>query len=274
MSDPASNPIGLDAYKPGEVAQLVEKANASKAQLGLLPLFTLGALAGAFIALGAMFYTLVMIGAGDWYGLSRLLGGAAFSLGLILVIVGGAELFTGNALIVMAWVSRHVSTAALLRNWVVVYVANFFGALIMVGLVILAQTHDLGGGAMGRKAAEIAEAKFALSPMAAFARGILCNVLVCLAVWLTFASRTVGGKILAIFWPITAFVALGFEHSIANMYLLFAGIAAGADGGVWEVAANLVPVSLGNVVGGVGGVALSYWAVYIRPAQMSAGSDA
>lgn len=266
-SDPAPpppNPTGLDAYKPAEMARRVEEAGVAKARLSVRRLAMLGMLAGAFIAFGAMFFTLVTTGAGDSFGPVRLLGGAAFSLGLILVVIGGAELFTGNALIVMAWVDGKVGLGDLLRNWAIVFVANLAGALAMVALAWAAGLGDLGGGAVGRNAAKIAEAKLALSPLAAFARAILCNALVCLAVWLTFAAREVSGKILAILWPITAFVALGFEHSIANMYLIPAGWAFGGAIDLGGFAENLVVVTLGNVIGGAGGVAASYWAIYLE----------
>lgn len=180
----------------------------------------------------------------------------------MLVVVGGAELFTGNNLVVMARVQRHITTVALLRNWFVSLVGNAVGALLAVALVVASGILALGG--MGETAADIAAAKLGLGPVEAFARGILCNALVCLAVWLSFAARHVTGKILAIVFPITAFVALGFEHSVANFYLIPIGMHAGAAGTAGDVAANLVPVTLGNIVGGAGGVALVYWAVYLR----------
>lgn len=260
------HPVGLDAYKPSEMARRVQSAGVAKAHLAFLPLAVLGLLAGAFIGFGALFYLLVVTGAGDLFGPMRLLGGLAFSLGLILVVVGGAELFTGNALIVMAWVGRRVSTAALLRNWGIVYVANFFGALLLVAAVLAAATLELDDGEVGRTAARIASAKLALPPLVAFSRAVLCNALVCLAVWLTFAAEDATGKIMAILWPITAFVALGFEHSVANMFLLPLGLAAGAEGTALQVAASLAIVTLGNIVGGAGGVAVTYWACYLRPA--------
>jgi formate/nitrite transporter len=250
------DPSGFDAYKPAAIAALVEDAGVAKCRLPLLQLSALGFLAGAFIALGAMVYTLVITGADPGFGPVRLLGGVAFCLGLILVVVGGAELFTGNALVVMAWVDRRVTTAELLRNWTVVWCANFAGALAMVVAAILAGLLD---GAMADTAARIASAKLALPPVEAFFRGVLCNMLVCLAVWLTFGARTAAGKILAIIWPITTFVALGLEHSIANMYLIPAGFAAGAPLDLPGFAANIAIVTLGNVAGGAGGVALAYW---------------
>ena len=258
------HPTGIDAYKPSEMARRVQTAGVAKAHLAFLPLVVLGGLAGAFIGFGALFYLITITGAGELFGPVRLLGGLAFSLGLILVVVGGGELFTGNTLIVMAWAGRQVSTRALLRNWLIVYVANFAGALLLVAAVLMAGTLDLMDGEVGRTAARIATAKLALSPVAAFARAILCNALVCLAVWLTFAAQDATGKILAILWPITAFVALGFEHSVANMFLLPLGLAAGAEGTLSEATGQLAIVTLGNIVGGAGGVALTYWACYLR----------
>jgi formate/nitrite transporter len=258
-----SNPTGIEAFKPAEMARRVQTAGVAKARLEIGPLAVLGSLAGAFIAFGALFFVVVTTGAGDAFGPVRLLGGLAFSLGLILVVVGGAELFTGNALIVMAWAGSLVTTRQLLRNWLIAYVTNFVGALAMVFAVIAAGTLDLASGEVGRHVAQITEAKVTLSPMAAFARAILCNALVCLAVWLTFAAQDATGKILAILWPITAFVALGFEHSVANMFLLPLGMAAGADINRLQIAENLALVTLGNIVGGAGGVAATYWACYL-----------
>ncbi|MGF1608507.1 MAG: formate/nitrite transporter family protein [Kiloniellales bacterium] len=260
----AISPNHIDAYTPPQMAALVESVGIRKAALPALQTATLGLLAGAFIAFGAMFYTLVMTGNELGFGPGRLLGGLAFSLGLILVVVGGAELFTGNSLIVMAWASRKVGTAALLRNWALVYVANFAGALGTVVLVYFSGTLELGGGAVGETAAAIAAGKLRLGFLEAFARGILSNVLVCLAVWLCYAAHDVAGKILAIIFPITAFVALGFEHSVANMYLIPAGMLAAGAIDIGGFLGNLVPVTLGNIVGGGGLVALVYWLVYLR----------
>ena len=255
----AQEPTGIDAYNPAQIAVRIEQAGVAKTRLKTRQLLALSFLAGAFIAFGGAFFTLVMTGADPLNGADRLLGGAAFSLGLILVIVGGAELFTGNALIVMAWVDRLVSTQALARNWLIVYVGNLIGAAVIA--LTMAASGTLTGG-VGQTAAAIAEAKLSLDILPLFARAVLCNALVCLAVWLTFAARSVAGKILAIIWPITAFVALGFEHSVANMYLLPAGAIAGADVPLSAAALNLLVVTAGNIVGGAGGVALSYWAAY------------
>jgi formate/nitrite transporter len=202
------------------------------------------------------------------FGLSRLLGGMTFSLGLVLVVVGGAELFTGNNLIAMAWAAGKVTTGQVLRNWLWVYLGNLLGALGTVVLVLLAGVNGLADGAVGETAVRIARAKVSLDPVAAFARGVLCNVLVCLAVWLCMGARGVADKILAILFPITAFVACGFEHSIANMYFLPVGLALTSGGAapisLGDVITNLELVTLGNILGGTVLVALVYWFVYLR----------
>jgi formate/nitrite transporter len=259
MPDQTTNPTGLAAYRPADVARRIEEAGVAKADLAILPLSTLGALAGAFISFGALAYTAVMTGADFGHGPTRLLGGVVFSLGLILVIVGGAELFTGNALIVMAWVDGKVRLPAMLRNWGIAFVANLAGAL---SLVLLVHMTGLMQGPMGATAAKIAAAKTALGLGEAFARAVLCNALVCLAVWLTFAGVSATDKILAIVPPVAAFVLIGGEHSIANMYFIPVGWLAGAPI-AWDAAAvALAAVTLGNIVGGAGGVAISYWFAY------------
>jgi formate/nitrite transporter len=254
----------MDAYPPAQMARLVEEVGVRKANLPTLPTLTLGLLAGAFIAFGALFYTIVITDSTLGFGPTRLIGGLAFSLGLILVIVGGAELFTGNSLIVMALAQRRITLAALLRNWGLVFVANFAGAVATACAV--AWSGVLSGDAVAATALRIAEAKIGLDPVAAFSRGVLCNVLVCLAVWLCFATRTVADKVLVIPLPIAAFVALGFEHSIANMFFLPLAMLLGSTQiGLAGMLGNLIPVTLGNIVGGgllVGGV---YWAIYLRP---------
>ena len=264
----------FDAYSPPQIAQLVENVGVHKATLPLLQTVTLAVLAGAFIAFGGMFYTVVVTGSELGIGVTRLLGGVAFSLGLILVVVGGAELFTGNNLIVMAWADRKVTTAELLRNWGLVYVANFIGALGTVALVHLSGTLHLGNDAVMETAIVIATNKVQLGFIEAFTRGILCNTLVCLAIWLCFASHRVSGKILSIIFPISAFVALGFEHSVANMYLIPVGmLASGNTIDVTALLANLIPVTLGNVVGGGVFVALVYWLVYLYGKRQAAAID-
>jgi formate/nitrite transporter len=253
--------IEIDAYNPRQIAERVERAGADKVRLPSLQTITLGVLAGAFIAFGAVYHTLVVTDHGLGFGPSRLLGGLAFSLGL--VVVAGAELFTGNTLIVMAWVDGRVGLPELARNWGLVYVANFAGAVGAAALVTWADGLALADGRLGETAAGIARAKVALDWPTAFFRGILCNALVSLAVWLSFGARDVAGKILAIVFPISAFVALGFEHSIANMYVIPLALMHGV-GGVTLAGflGNLVPVTLGNVVGGGVFVAGVYWLCY------------
>ncbi len=249
-----------DAHKPAQIAALIETAGVAKAALPLPQMFVLALLAGAFIGFGGAAYTMVMTGADPASGPARLLGGAVFSLGLILVVVGGAELFTGNALMVMAAVERRIAIGALLRNWGVVYAGNLIGA---AGLAAAFGLSGLLDGPMGETAARIAAAKAALGPVEAFVRGALCNAMVCLAVWLTFAARSAEGKILAILWPIAGFVLLGLEHSVANMFLLPQGWFAGGDLSAAGALANLFWVTLGNIIGGAGGVALAYRFAYL-----------
>lgn len=196
-----------------------------------------------------------MTGADASFGPSRLLGGLVFSLGLILVIVGSAELFTGNALMIMAAVERKITLRRMLRSWGIVYMGNFVGA---AGLAVVFGFSDLLEGAMGATATAIPEIKASLLPMEAFIRGALCNMLVCLAIWLTFAARSAAGKILGILWPISAFVLLGLEHSVANMYFFPQGWMVGSNVTISDALSNLVWVTLGNIAGGAGGVALAY----------------
>jgi formate/nitrite transporter len=270
MTDPAPPPIPssfFDAYTPDQIALRVEKIGIAKARMATVPLLALVVLAGAFIAFGAMFFTLAVTGSSLGFGPTRVLGGVVFSLGLILVVVGGgAELFTGNVLMVMGWADGKVATLALLRNWAFAYVGNFAGAAAMAGLAGAAGLFALDGGAVGATARAIAEAKAGLSFAGAFWKGVLCNALVCLAVWLCFAAHSVIDKIFAIVFPISAFVVLGFEHSVANMYFLPAGALAGGLKGraLAALAANLVPVTLGNIVGGGIFVAATYYVIYLR----------
>lgn len=244
-----------DAYKPAQIAALIETAGVAKAGLPLHRMATLALLAGAFIGFGAAFWAIAMAGADPGFGPQRVLAGAVFALGLILVVVGGAELFTGNALMVMAAVDRRISLGALLRNWGVVYLGNLAGA---VGLAVAFGLSGLLDGPMGEPLARAAVAKAGLDPVEAFMRGALCNALVCLAVWLSFAARTATDKILAVLWPVTGFVAMGMEHSVANMFFFPAGLWAGAEVAGAAIAGNLLWVTLGNILGGAGGVALAY----------------
>ncbi|GMG87900.1 formate/nitrite transporter family protein [Biformimicrobium ophioploci] len=255
----------FDAYKPDQIAQLVENVGIAKSRLPALQTMTLAFLAGAFIAFGGMFYTLVITGSELGFGPTRLLGAIVFSTGLVLVIVAGAELFTGNNLIVVAWAERDVSTPRLLRNWILVFTGNFIGSVATAWFYSLSGATGLGAGELLSTIHGIAEGKVALDWQQAFFRGLLCNVLVCLAVWLTIAAHTVEGKITAIILPISAFVALGFEHSVANMYLIPVAMFTGSDITINQFLTNLIPVTLGNIVGGSVFVALVYWVCYLLP---------
>lgn len=257
---PAPDPAPFDLYKPAQIAELMESAGVAKARLGFGQTLTLAVLAGAFIGFGGAAYTMVMTGVDPGFGPARFLGGVVFSLGLILVIVGGAELFTGNALMTMALVDRMIGPGELLRNWGIVYVGNAIGA---VGLALAFAATGLLDGEMGATARNITEAKVALGPLEALMRGALCNALVCLAVWLTFAARDVSGKILAILWPIAGFVLLGLEHSVANFYLLPQGVMAGSTASLPAMLGNIFWVTIGNILGGAGGVALAYRFAYL-----------
>jgi formate/nitrite transporter len=270
MNDVPHNP---DALLPPEMAAKAESIGVKKASLPFMTTFALAVLAGAFIALGAIFSTVATAGGGLPPGLSRVLGGVVFSLGLILVVVAGAELFTGNNLIVMAWANRQVSTLKLLRNWGIVYLGNLVGAMATAVLVYLSGHWKFMDQSIAVKAMDIAEHKCGLGFVEAFFLGVLCNALVCLAVWLTFSARSVTDKVLVIVPPIAAFVAAGFEHSIANMYFIPVallikdfGLEAANYGDLswWGMVKNLVPVTLGNVVGGGMMVGIVYWFIYLR----------
>lgn len=265
--------FGFDCYSPREIAERVETVGVAKANLPLLSMTALGVLAGGFIGLGALFATLVLSDGTLSFAIVRVLAGVVFSLGLILVVVAGAELFTGNNLLVMACVARRITVGKLLANFAIVYVANFIGAAGLAAIVALSGHAQMADGAVGRTAVAIAAAKVALPFGEAFFRGVLCNVLVCLAVWLAMAGRTVTDKILAIVLPIAAFVAAGFEHSVANMYFIPLGIFLHADIGIAEVLRNLVPVTLGNLVGGAGMVGLVYHIIYRRSPPPAGGAS-
>lgn len=268
---PLDERYGFDAFSPAQIAERVEALGVAKSRLPVVSLIMLGMLAGAFIALGSLYYVVVVSDPELGWAARRVLGGAAFSLGLLLVVVAGAELFTGNNLLAMAWADGKVSTAELLFNWFVVCTANFAGALSVASLVFLSGHLDMNGGALGKTYLAIAAAKTSLPFWSAFFSGVLCNTLVCLAVWMTLAGRSVADKAVAIIFPISAFVAAGFEHSIANMYFIPVAmmLQAGAGQPVEIVALfrNLVPVIAGNLVGGSVLVALVYYVIYRWPAR-------
>jgi len=279
-----SDQISFDALLPPGMAAKAEDLGVKKANLKALNMFFLAILAGAFIGIGAIFATTVAAASSTLpYGVARLLIGLAFTVGLILVVVGGAELFTGNTLITMAFASKKVTLLQLLRNWVIVYVGNFVGGVLTAYIVFLGKQYSFGGGSIGLAALNIGESKTALGFIQAIALGIMCNALVCMAVWMCYSARSVGDKILAIIPPIATFVAAGFEHSIANMYFIpvslfvkymgdasfFTAIsktAADFPHLTWGnfFVANLLPVTIGNIIGGGIMVGLMYWFVYSR----------
>ena len=268
--------FGFDAFSPKEIAERVNSVGVSKVRLPLLSTVMLGFLAGAFIGLGAICFVLVKSDQTLGFASSQLLGGLVFSLGLVLVIVAGAELFTGNNLLAMAWADDRISTFEMIRNWGVVFVANFVGAIGLAILVFLSGHTQMNNGEIALQYVQIAQAKSNLSFVDAFFRGVLCNVLVCMAVWMALAGRSVVDKVVAIIFPITAFVAAGFEHCVANMFfypmaMLIQNFSdypyLGNTIKFSDVLNNLLPVILGNILGGSVLVALVYYLIYRRSAQ-------
>ncbi len=273
-----SDVYGFDVFSPQQIAERVKNVGVTKARLPLLSMIMLGMLAGAFIGLGALYYTLVISDPQLSFATGRVVGGVCFSLGLLLVVVAGAELFTGNNLLAMAWADGQVTTGEVLRNWTVICLANFVGAAGLALLVFLSGHAGMNGGAVGRTYLAIATAKSTLPVAELFFRGVLCNVLVCMAVWMVLAGRSVIDKFAAIVLPISAFVAAGFEHSIANMYFFSLALMLKASGAVlppgaeaitlYAMLRNLGPVILGNIVGGSVLVALVYHVIYRRPVKL------
>jgi formate transporter len=292
MVEPAENGTSatstFDELLPAEMAAKAQSLGLKKANMDFLSTFALAIMAGAFIALGAIFFTIsqtTIPGATATlpWGVMRVIGGLTFSLGLILVIVGGAELFTGNNLIIMAWASRQLSTWKVLSNWGIVFIGNLCGAVATALVVFAGKHYTFASDGVGLAALNIGNTKVNYDFWQALILGILCNALVCLAVWLTYSARTVMGRIMAIVFPITAFVAAGFEHNVANMYFIPFSILvkAGAPESFWTaigktagdygnltwghfVVNNLIPVTIGNIIGGVFFVALVYWVIYLR----------
>jgi len=286
--------VTFDALLPPQMASRAEAIGIRKAQTDFWTMLALAVLAGAFIAAGALYSTTVSAGAAALpFGVGRLLAGFVFCLGLILVIVAGAELFTGNNLIVMAWAGRKVRTRLLVRNWAIVYLGNFIGAILTALIMLGTQQYMFGKGSVGVAALNTALTKATLNPIQAVFLGIMCNALVCMAVWLCYSARSTIDKILAIIFPISAFVAAGFEHSVANMYFIPMGllIKQFAPASFWAADAlakatpaitvaayakltwanffvnNLIPVTIGNIIGGAGLVGLVYWFAYLRTRQ-------
>jgi formate transporter len=271
----------MDALLPQEIAQKAETIGVRKANSPFFTVFVLANLAGAFVALGAVFATVVITGTNGVipYGIARVAMGLAFCLGLILIVLSGAELFTGNNLVVMAWASKKISTKALLLNWGIVYLGNFTGSILSAILIVASGISSFSNGAVGKTMLTIANTKVHFGFWQALVLGIFCNALVCLAIWMTFGARTTTDKILAVIFPITAFVTVGFEHSVANMYFIPAALlikdfqpaitaSAGLDLGqlTWGTFFfnNLLPVTIGNLIGGAVLVGLVYWSVYLR----------
>lgn len=282
--------LAMDALLPQEMAVEAEYVGSRKAILGWRNMSVLAVLAGAFIALGGIFATTVTTESGGnlTFGVANLLAGLVFSLGLILIVVAGAELFTGNNLIVMAWASRKVSTRHMMRSWIIVYIGNFVGSILTAVIMLISRQYLFAKGSIGLNALNIADAKCNLEFFQAIALGMMCNALVCLTVWLCFSARSTTDKILSIIFPITAFVACGFEHCVANMYFIPIGlfIKGAAPIAFWEnigktaadyanltwgnfLVANLLPVTIGNIVGGSIMVGMVYWFIYIRKPRVS-----
>jgi formate transporter len=290
-------PVTFDAIMPATMAVRAEEIGVKKATTDPLSVLVLSVLAGAFIAFGAIFATTVSAGsiiatsadgsatfsAGLPYGLVRLLAGLSFSLGLILVVIAGAELFTSNNLIVMAWASGKVKTRDLLLNWLLVFTGNFVGAIATAGLMFYTTQYESGAGSVGLTALATANSKVSHGMIATMTLGIMCNALVCLAIWMSYSARTNIDRIVTVVPPTAAFVAAGFEHSIANVYFIPMGliIKAGAPDSFWTAIgktagdfpaltwenfflANLLPVTIGNIIGGSVMVAAVYWFVYLR----------
>jgi formate transporter len=267
----------FDIYSPPAISKRIISAGIAKAELALLSLVMLGALAGAFIGFGALFYTIIVSDNTLSYAIARVLGGLCFSLGLVMVVIAGAELFTGNILISMAWVDGKVNLKQVLRNWIVVFISNAAGAAGLALLVFLSGSWDMNSGAIGQTYLNIAIAKSTTPFWELFFLGILCNNLVCLAIWMSFAGRTVLDKCIAVIFPVVAFVAAGFEHSVANIYFYsIAGLLRlsgkplpnNADLiNINSALQNLIPVIIGNIIGGSLLVALIYWIIYRRNAS-------
>lgn len=264
--------FGFNAFSPPEIAEKVESIGVAKARLPLLSMVVLGVLAGAFIGLGALYFVIVASDPTLGFAATRVLGGLVFSLGLLLVVVAGAELFTGNNLLVMAWADRKISTAELVKNWLVVSISNAIGAIGLAALVFLSGHTAMNQGRIAETYIAIATAKCELPFWTALFRGVLCNVLVCMAVWMSLAGRTVVDKAVAIVFPISAFVAAGFEHSIANMFFIplalmlkyIAALPVPEGLTITGYFHNLAAVITGNLIGGTVFVGLVYHVIYRR----------
>ncbi|MCI4463369.1 MAG: formate/nitrite transporter family protein [Caldisericum sp.] len=270
----------VNFFPPKDVAAKMCETGVGKCKLPILKMFILAILAGVYIAFGAQLFLLVGSDSTLGFGFTRFLSASVFTVGLMMVVVGGAELFTGNNLVLIAALDKKVTWGELLKNWVVVYIGNFVGSIILAAFLFFGGTWSLNGNLVGANALKVALSKTSLTFAQAFFRGILCNWLVCMAVWMAMASKDVIGKLFAIYFPIMAFVASGFEHSVANMFFIPYGIFLKSNPKVLEVAGktladlanlnwgtlftvNLIPVTLGNLVGGAIFVGAVYWYVYL-----------
>lgn len=254
----------MSVLSPTEVVEANAKAAVGKATSPAWRLLLLGILAGIFIGIGAVASSTAAHAIGN-VGLARLVSGLVFPVGLCLVVLLGAELFTGNSLMAVAVANRNITWKQLLRNWALVFVGNLIGSLLLAAAMAYFGQFDIAGGAVGTYAAKVASAKVALPWLNAFVLGVFCNLLVCAAVYLGLTAKSTAGKILALFLPIIAFVTCGFEHSVANMYYVPAGIFADQHYGLnlglnfGQFFISLIPVTLGNIIGGAGlGLALYY----------------
>lgn len=271
----------LNFFAPAQVAQKFCEVGVGKCRLPLKKMFLLAILAGVFIAFGGQLFLLVSSDSTMGFGFTRFLGGSVFTVGLMMVVVGGAELFTGNNLALIAALDKKITWWELLRAWIIVYLGNFAGSILIAALLFWGGTWALNGNLVGSTALKVASSKVSLTFAQAFFRGILCNWLVCIAVWMAMASKDVIGKLFAIYFPIMAFVASGFEHSVANMFFLPYGIFLKSVSKVVEATGktlsdfasvnwgtlftkNLIPVTLGNIIGGAFFVGFIYWFVYLR----------
>lgn len=267
------NVSNTEALTPAQITQKADDLGITKTEMSFARSFMLSLMAGAFISMGAMFFCLVVGDPNLPFAIQRVLGGFLFCLGLILVVVAGAELFTGNTMIVMTAASKRIKWSAVWKNWIVVFVGNFIGALIIVGLVFLSEMPSMNGGQIGQTMVSVAAGKMHAGWLALFAKGIMCNFLVCLGVWMAYASKTVADKVLAVLFPITAFVACGFEHCVANMFFLPMGALLASFGiapaGIDPATVNMMGALYnwsatvpGNIIGGAIFVGLAYWFIY------------
>ena len=276
--------VTIDTIMPADMAVRAEESGVRRAAMDHITVLVLSVMGGAFVAFGAIFATTISAGGGALpFGVVRLLVGLVFTVGLIMVVVAGAELFTGNNLVVMAWASGKVKTRSLLLNWLTVFVGNCIGAIGTAGLVFYSTQYTFGGGSVGLVALTTANSKAALAFVPALTLGIVCNAIVCIAVWMCYGARTTVDRVATVVPPIAAFAAAGFEHCIANAYFIPIGlfIKAGADDAFWTsigktpadfpaltwsnfVFGNLIPVTAGNIIGGAVLVGAVYWFVYLR----------